>query len=494
MTTDFRTLHEAGVLSDILHFIDNPSTNPGDSTGVIKDTFDGIKSIWKNEPKSGYTKDKLSKFVINSNIAKTASALTAVFPVIVSKAVAIEQAVMVSKAVERKCVTMLQMLFAANQITNVSTAFEYLGAFHKNISKSLDISGLDIDDVLKYTEGITEATYPAMVEKAIEQVNRDVKTNIHYTLESELKNPPISDMIVVNEAQYSNNQVTVKMTNTNDQTSRTMHYNDRGLLVDQLGPNEKGQGSITLNNKDSVEHKYGTITPQDIDKMNNVLTKQILPTDIKKANEAQPSMMIINFVHKDAGMEQTLTTAVIGVKAVIHYVDPQDIVNRVILKNSDNRGLFNFIRATTREISFFKDFLFSVNRAKVDAIAKSGKGSTDRVWKLLELRADHLKRAKATRVSEAEFAAITTLVITKEEVDYIKQFHRIDLAKAGTLRSIMRGYNMMCTAIIDNVSERVDFLWDDGSNQFESLSFMSLEREDTGSMYKKVLNLATRGR
>jgi hypothetical protein len=53
---------------------------------------------------------------------------------------------------------------------------------------------------------------------------------------------------------------------------------------------------------------------------------------------------------------------------------------------------------------------------------------------------------------------------------------------------------MMACAIIDEVSERVDFLWDDGTNAFESLSFMSLEREESGAMYKKVINLATRGR
>jgi hypothetical protein len=53
---------------------------------------------------------------------------------------------------------------------------------------------------------------------------------------------------------------------------------------------------------------------------------------------------------------------------------------------------------------------------------------------------------------------------------------------------------MMAGAIIDEVSERVDFIWDDGTSAFESLSFMSLEREETGAMYKKVLNLAMRGR
>ena len=44
------------------------------------------------------------------------------------------------------------------------------------------------------------------------------------------------------------------------------------------------------------------------------------------------------------------------------------------------------------------------------------------------------------------------------------------------------------------VDEKVSFLWDDGTNDFETLSFMSLEREEGGGMYKKVINMMTKGR
>jgi hypothetical protein len=53
----------------------------------------------------------------------------------------------------------------------------------------------------------------------------------------------------------------------------------------------------------------------------------------------------------------------------------------------------------------------------------------------------------------------------------------------------------MCAVIVDDVAERVDFLYDDGEKQFETLSFMSLEREDSNGQLKKVINvLAARGR
>ena len=55
---------------------------------------------------------------MSSNIAKEAKGLTAVFPVLVSESVSVEQAQMIAKAAERKYVTMFQMLFAASQITD----------------------------------------------------------------------------------------------------------------------------------------------------------------------------------------------------------------------------------------------------------------------------------------------------------------------------------------------------------------------------------------
>ena len=174
---------------------------------------------------------------------------------------------------------------------------------------------------------------------------------------------------------------------------------------------------------------------------------------------------------------------------MIHYVSSEDMINKVMLKNSDKNGLFNFIRATTREISFFKDFLFAVDRAKVDALSKTGKGSSSNIWKLLELRANEAKRKKSLLSKDASCSAIATIVVTKAEVELIKKYHRIDISKAGTLKSIMRGYSIMCAAIIDDAVEKVDLLWDDGSQGFETYSFSSLEREESSGMYKKVINM-----
>ena len=121
---------------------------------------------------------------------------------------------------------------------------------------------------------------------------------------------------------------------------------------------------------------------------------------------------------------------------------------------------------------------------------------------MLELRAHNRDYSKAAgkyggangREAAVACAAIATIVFTKDEVDLIKKQYRIDLMKEGTLLAIMRGYSFMAAVIIDEVTEKVDFLWDDGNKRFETLSFMSLEREEANGTYKKVINMLSKGR
>jgi hypothetical protein len=56
----------------------------------------------------------------------------------------------------------------------------------------------------------------------------------------------------------------------------------------------------------------------------------------------------------------------------------------------------------------------------------------------------------------------------------------------------MEAYNLMAMMIVDNEVQRVDFLYDDGSNKYETLSFRSLERESDNKDYKQVINLMTK--
>jgi len=444
-------------------------------------------------------------FKMNSNIAKEAKGLTAVFPVLVSESVSVEQAQMIAKAAERKYVTMFQMLFAASQITDAKSAQSYLKKFHNNITSSLDLSDMTVDDVIDFANKLDEevqttALTNARITEATKAVLEDLAFNESYT-----------KVLAENLNPVSLNNYKVKTVFGDYKATQVSEANDDYYTVEDRSDSTEWEGRDD-NNGNVYKQRTNTttrrtpITARDraatlkdknatLKDKADIISKQIVTTDIKKANEATPSLMIINFVTQADGRDnEIVNTAVIGVKCVIHYIPSSEMMNRMVLKNTDRRGLLNFIRATTGEIQFFRDFLFAIDRAKIDAVAKTNKGSNSRIWKMLEIRANRSKMNTTARADNAACAAITMLVLSKAEVDIIKQSYRLDLSKASTMLSVMKGYNFIGVAVIDEVNEKVDFLYDDGTKNFETISFMSLEREQGAGEYKKMINTLVKGR
>lgn len=444
-------------------------------------------------------------FKMNSNIAKEAKGLTAVFPVLVSESVSVEQAQMIAKAAERKYVTMFQMLFAASQITDAKSAQSYLKKFHNNITSSLDLSDMTVDDVIDFANKLDEevqttALTNARITEATKAVLEDLAFNENYTKVLAENLNPVSlnnykvktvfgDYKATQVSEANDDYYTVE--DRTDSTEWEGRDDNNGNVYKQRTNTTTRRTPITARDRAAtLKDKNATLKDKA-----DIISKQIVATDIKKANEATPSLMIINFVTQADGRDnEIVNTAVIGVKCVIHYVSSSEMMNRMVLKNTDRRGLLNLIRATTGEIQFFRDFLFAIDRAKIDAVAKTSKGSNSRIWKMLEIRANRAKMNATARADNAACAAITMLVLSKAEVDIIKQSYRLDLSKASTMLSVMKGYNFIGVAVIDEVNEKVDFLYDDGTKNFETISFMSLEREQGAGEYKKMINTLVKGR
>ena len=95
--------------------------------GVIKDIVDILSDkefIKKAKNKLPFFKDKDKTYI--PNIAKATSDLVLTFPVIVDESVDLASAKIIAKSVEQRMVSMLQMLFAAIDITNNQNAFDFI--------------------------------------------------------------------------------------------------------------------------------------------------------------------------------------------------------------------------------------------------------------------------------------------------------------------------------------------------------------------------------
>ena len=220
----------------------------------------------------------------------------------------------------------------------------------------------------------------------------------------------------------------------------------------------------------------------------DLFTNYIVPSDLKKANEMVPTMMIVNFVIDPGEKGEYINKQmVIGVKAKLYEVEPVDVINKIITKNVDNNILLKLVKVSTREISFVRDFLLAIDSAKVDALSRSKRGSANKLFKVLERRALGGKIRKALKQKDY-CKAITSLVISQEEAEELLK-NNIDVSNPKIIRPIMEKLNLISFAIIDESSESVKFLFDTGDDVYETIPLSKLEREQKDGMSKKVINL-----
>ena len=235
--------------------------------------------------------------------------------------------------------------------------------------------------------------------------------------------------------------------------------------------------------------------PTDMAKYMESITKAhnavVLNNEYKKANELQPTMMVINFMKKDKNDEGYINTAVIGIKCKIYPVTSADIVNRISGKLQDKSFLTNFVRATTNEIAFFRDFLFAVDQAKFDAKSYGKNASSNKLWKVLERRSTKSKFRRSLKMYN-DATAISTLVMSENDSEYLKKVHSIDILDVSRARKIMDAYNFMCLIVANQSTEVASFLYDTGDDTYEMIPFSGLEREASDNSYKKMVNLLSK--
>lgn len=210
---------------------------------------------------------------------------------------------------------------------------------------------------------------------------------------------------------------------------------------------------------------------------------------LDKANLQMPLMMKVNFISKATGRPIT-TSAYLGIKCKLFDVAGLDIVQRIVSKNSSAISLFNFIRATSQEIGFWRDFVFALSKAKVDAISNARNGSSSKMWKALEQRATKSKLNRFFR-QKNDATAITSLLVTTDEVEELKKNNDIDLSRSNVARKIMSDYNLLCIGIVDETTESVALIFDTGDDEYELVRFKSLKKEKDMDA-KQIVNLLTK--
>lgn len=498
---------------------------------IIKDIVDVAKDF-KDSDEIQAVRNRKNGTSFRSITSKS-EALTMVFPVICSKNMSYETAAMISKAIERKAVAMLHMLFTAAQITDAKDGADYISRFHTNLNPGR----MTVDDFMEALDGFVEEN--ALIEsssqrEAYEAIKEDMKAmNVYF--EKDVENVSLNDYKIVtigeqqhlfneyaepvNEAPLPNlvNIIAARAQNPNMSREDIQAVDIYNKNSAELAKQQRDQERLDLDNRkynhtvmnDERKHQLDRekLNHQiDVDDMNmrknaadisklsaDIAKNRLVDQDVKKANELVPTLMHVNFVSVDDKSKYPISTSlIVGVKAKLYAVDGVDIMDRLKVKHNDKNLLLNLIKASTREISFFKDFIFAIDKAKIDAISQSRRGSSSKMWKVLERRATKSKMRRFLSMKN-DATAITTVCITQDEAEFLKKTEYIDIENSKTIRPIMDAYNMMGFVIADESLEVCKFMFDTGDDQWEMLTFNNLEKEQKDNT-KKIINLMSKMR
>ena len=428
---------------------------------VVRDVVDILTSL-KDYDEVQFLQNSSNHRSFKS-ITSATKDLILTFPVLVSSDADVDNACMIAKAHEKKCASLLHMLFTAICVNSNEDVFDYVKKFHKNVG-SMNGTFEDYADSLDQIAATLDENYEfkgKIDQNVLNIVLQELKES-NYILPDDVKEVGINEYKII--------------------PASVTGYKDRVVLTEE---------PLVLSRSSTVAHTQSDLS-KSMEIMNKIPGMAHLDSEYKKANELQPTLMVVNFIQKgENGAPSMTTTAVIGVKAKVYPVSSIDICNRITSKLEDKNVLNSFIRATTNEIGFFRDFLFAIDKAKIDAMSYGRSASSNKLWKVLERRSTKSKFRRALKMSN-DATAITTLVLTENDVEYMKKNKGIDIMNVSFARKLLDAYNFMCICVINEATEVASFLYDTGDDNYERLTFTNLEREASDNSYKKMVNLLTK--
>lgn len=543
-----------------------------------------------------------------SSIARAASKLIAVFPVLTSRTVSMSSAHAVSKYIEQISCQFFMLALQQANISNVKNGIDYLRNFHQNLDLGDDNSNAIIATMQSWLDAYEKGTFEnatiaggmnaeafaeASVDPFMFQADnvkisstdiRDLVNLMHENanievLDTNLNPVSVNDYIVrefangtykvtmgymdLNEAKKYTGKVKNNYNNGNNQNSgnnnqnqqkdysgyidarkqaadyedekarareeqrhknaeeeelhRTQHkaaeeaqrsankelenQNNHNRQMERDEANRKFQAQQKEKEraredakaaKERADSQYNIQKAQQFRYASTLILKD---QDIKKMNDAVPSILVVRFYQRDnnGGISDIPTEFLIGVKSKIVPITTTEILRRIMNDNKDGQKFLKFMRTITGELKA-SEVILGLSRITDDVKSYKVKGARGDLWTLLQNRAAAAK-SQIKSGKHNDFSAITTVLISQEDVDELYREENLDISDPKNALRFMSSYNLMGFAIVDDSNEVLHLLLDNGSKSFEDISYTMLEREtQDGGTYKKLINLMASSR
>lgn len=461
------------------------------------------------------------------SISASAMEGTANFPVLVEDSISIDDALMISRSLEKKYASFLLTVLSMDPYLEIKkgqepSASAYMKQFHQNMRVKNPEKGfhLNVIDFISESYEMTGMEYSVLESEAFRMahtiyegvcrsVPQDKNIQLNYAVEEMLTPDTLNgrfrtSMPMMESKRKARNQggnnntyrtdnvdlttgggdVSIKSTRnvTTNSTSRTVNNNnqDYSKVVNNKQNNSKNITNNTTNNTTikATLQTNGEVNKPVIDKSHYNLGSQWSPltdNDCKKANDLVPTILHVRVfpIDKYTREEYTPIDFLMGVKATLHPIPLSELARMVVSGMRNENVVFNFIRWTTGEIKFFKDFVFAVDAAKMDAIDAGGDITG---WRPALKRRRRMSKIKL-RLNKNSVLPNATLVVSQQGIEYIKENYGYDLSQEMIVRRMMDIYFLLGFVSVNTVNQRATFLFD-GIDTPDTYTFETLKREN----------------
>ena len=457
---------------------------------ILKDVMDLIKDF------DAQDLERMLNTKKPTSISKAASEGTLQFPVLITRSLDISTLNTICSVLERQFASFAQIAMTMDQTANIKEGGRgYLRRFHQNTGIKYDMNDLG-NDILAITKesGVTAVIESVTANGATLKVkvsNQEQLSSVLESLELGALNKKFNPKnLVVLEAKKGttiNNHGDV----TNNKADTMFHVKGNLAERDIVQFNNPGDYKVTNTNhniNEKIEKKINQSSVKDRKVFNghNILRDN----DVKKSNELVPTTMHIRVVIvNDADEAVDTVDFIVGVKAVMHPIKSEEMIENVYNGCRQNGPFFNFIRWTTGEISFMKDLILRVNETKLDVYNRSSGASH---WWMALKRRKNMAKLRNKVFLPGGLLPNTTIVMTMEEVDYIKTRYGYDLMDERVVSKVMEEYFLLAFVIVDMAGEIAHFMFD-GQTSYQSTTFDGLRRETSNqNNINEVIKMANR--
>jgi hypothetical protein len=418
-------------------------------------SLDDLFSLIRKGPELA---SQLEPFKVNmKSVAQGAKAATFQFPCLISNTIPVDMATTITRTLEKRYTAFTQQWLSLNPTLNLEidrNIEQYLKKFHQNVNfESSDIIN-DMNEVT-FTESVDSDDVVVFTNK-----------NKNYTITfSTISNPPHT----LYESNNDSNEVYLSEYDLEGfpYVGNKKLYTEDNITTGDLMKAAIAGTAMANQRKNDVQTAVNTAKAS---MPPTVLTDRFA----KQANDMVPTAIRarVMVVNGDGNPVQYLDY-ILGIKAIMHPVKSDDIINNITRAVKNQSIVFRFLRWTTGEISLFKNLILNIDEIKQDVINRN---SNKNPW------FGRLKRLKEKRFGLRNFTVPkgiipnSSLIITSYEADYIRDHYGIDVRDPKIARALINRLFLMTFIIVDDSTETVDVI-DDSSSQYQTYSLETLEHE-----------------